>query len=68
MIDENRLWTITDVAAYFQVGETQAAWITAQPGFPAARVIPSRGRGERQVKRWKPEAVKSWADTLEKAA
>ena len=64
----DRLWTIADVAAYFVVSDTQAEWLTAQPGFPAPRVVPSRGRGERRTKRWKPDAVKAWADTLEKAA
>ncbi len=64
----DRLWTIADVAAYFVVSETQAASIVAQKGFPVPAVLPSRGTGERKLRRWFPGEVKSWAGSLVKAA
>lgn len=63
----NALWTIADVAAYFKVSETQAATIVAAE-FPKPIVLPSRGRGERHIKRWVPDQVIEWAVGQSKAA
>ena len=64
----NTLWTITDIAAYLVVSEASADRYRSSAGFPVPIVLPSTGKGERQLKRWIPEKIMAWAESRELAA
>jgi len=62
------LWTIGMVAEYLVVSEAAAGHTVAEFDFPAPIVLPSRGTGARQIKRWLPEDVREWVRTRKIAA
>jgi predicted DNA-binding transcriptional regulator AlpA len=62
------LWLAEDVAKYLVVGETAFAYIERQPGFPKPIVLPSRGTGARQLKRWDPADIRAWIAEQKKVA
>ena len=62
------LWTISHVAEYLVISEAAADYAATQPDFPRPIVLPSRGTGARQIKRWHPEKVRAWAAAREVAA
>lgn len=55
------LWTIVDVAAFLQVSAESAARMSSREGFPAPIVLPSKGKGERKIRRWLPSDISDWA-------
>ena len=54
------MWKIENIADYFAVSKDVALRM-ANGDFPKPLVLPSTGRGERQIKRWFPEAIVGWA-------
>lgn len=63
MTQPQSLWTMAEMAAYLNASTAQAARITTTPGFPKPIILPSTGRGERQMKRWIPAHVEAWAES-----
>jgi len=63
-----KTWKLSDIAVYLQVSETQAGCIVESAGFPKPVVLPTRGRGERQMKRWGADKVIKWFDSQQIAA
>jgi len=55
------LWTLDHIAEYLVLSDTAADHAVGQPDFPKPIVLPSRGRGARQIVRYVPEEVKQWA-------
>ncbi|MEO8101921.1 MAG: hypothetical protein ABI790_05310 [Betaproteobacteria bacterium] len=60
MIDP--LWTIDDIALYFQSSDDTAKRISVGGDFPKPIILPSFGKGARQMKRWLPGEIAAWAE------
>ena len=61
---EHVLWTVEEVANYFQISPKNIAQrLTSQPSFPRPLVIP-RADGGNLHPRWRAKDVVSWAEAF----
>ena len=57
------LWTVDDIATYLQTSDDTVRRIVVRE-FPRPVVLPSRGKGAHQDRRWFSTEVIAWADQL----
>lgn len=58
----DKMWTLTDIAAYYGKGMTYAKKVVAQPGFP-----PKRVPWHNADPVWSEREVRGWAESREAA-